>query len=215
MKGWIEVMKFPTFTEQDFHVFALDDLETRMQALQREIQPKFATIGESISAYLTSQIGDPVYTHVARHARRTVNPPEETWVAWAANKRGYKAHPHFQLGLRDTFVFAWFALIYECEKKKQFANNFLKNVQKYSNQIPNDFYISIDHTTPDVTSVADLDRDNWERTLKRLTTVKKAEFLCGILIPRKEAVNLNGNVLQKKIEKTFEQLLPFYHLSFE
>lgn len=208
-------MTFPTFTEQDFHVFALDGLETRMQALQREIQPKFATMGENISAFLTTHLNDPVYTHIARHARRTVNPPEETWVAWATNKRGYKAHPHFQLGLRDTFVFAWFALIYECEQKKQFANNFLKNVQKYSSHIPDDFYISVDHTTPDVTSVDDLNKDDWESILKRLATIKKAEFLCGILIPRKEAVSLNGNVLQKRIEKTFEQLLPFYHLSFE
>jgi uncharacterized protein YktB (UPF0637 family) len=208
-------MTFPTFTEQDFHVFALEGLDTRMQALQRDIQPKFATIGESISAFLTSQIGDPVYTHIARHARRTVNPPEETWVAWAANKRGYKAHPHFQLGLRDTFVFVWFALIYECEQKKQFASNFLKDAQKYSSQVPDHFYISIDHTSPDVTSVAELDLDNWESTLERLATVKKAEFLCGRLIPRKEAVRLSGNVLQEIIEETFEQLLPFYHLSFE
>ncbi|MCH5584008.1 DUF1054 domain-containing protein [Shimazuella sp. AN120528] len=208
-------MVFPTFTEQDFHVFAIDGLETRMEALQREIQPKFSTIGEHVSAHLTNKLGDTVYTHIARHARRTVNPPEETWVAWATNKRGYKAHPHFQLGLRDTFVFAWFALIYECEQKQQFANNFLKNVQKYSNQIPKDFYISLDHTIPDVTLVKTLDKENWESIMKRLATVKKAEFLCGMLIPRKEAVSLNGNVLQKKIEKTFDQLLPLYHLSFE
>jgi uncharacterized protein YktB (UPF0637 family) len=208
-------MTFPTFTEEDFHVFAIDGLETRMQALQREIQPKFSTMGQNISAYLTSKLGNPVYTHIARHARRTVNPPEETWVAWATNKRGYKAHPHFQLGLRDTFAFAWFALIYECEQKKQFADNFLKNVQKYSNLIPKDFYISVDHTIPDVTSVATLDKDNWELMMKRLASVKKAEFLCGMLIPRKEAVSLNGNVLQKKIEKTFDHLSPLYHLSFE
>ena len=37
--------------------------------------------------------------HVAKHARRSVNPPIDTWVAFAPNKRGYKMLPHFQIGL--------------------------------------------------------------------------------------------------------------------
>ncbi|WP_028775455.1 YktB family protein [Shimazuella kribbensis] len=208
-------MSFPTFTNEDFHVFAIDGLESRMEALQREIQPKFSTMGESISEFLTTKLGDTVYTHIARHARRTVHAPEETWVAWSTNKRGYKAHPHFQLGLRDTHLFAYFALIYECEQKKIFANHFLKNIQKYSSFIPHDFYISIDHTTPDVTAASSLDPERWKSIMERLAKVKKAEFLCGILIPRKEAVNLNGKILQKKVEKTYDQLMPLYHLSFE
>jgi uncharacterized protein YktB (UPF0637 family) len=208
-------MAFPTFTNQDFHVFAIDGLDSRMEALQRDIQPKFATIGEDISAFLTAKLGEPVYTHIARHARRTVNAPEETWVAWSTNKRGYKAHPHFQLGLRDTYLFAWFALIYECEQKKAFAEQFLKQLDTYRAGIPHTFYISLDHTTPDVTAVKDIDQNQWKSVLKRLSTVKKAEFLCGTLIPRKEAVKMSGKTLQKQLESTFEQLLPLYHLSFE
>lgn len=208
-------MTFPSFTDQDFHVFAIDGLNPRMEALQREIQPKFSTIGEDISTFLTQKLGEPVYTHIARHARRTVHAPEETWVAWSTNKRGYKAHPHFQLGLRDTYLFAWFALIYEYEQKKTFANQFLQNLMDNKATIPNEFYISVDHTTPDVTAVSDFDQDTWTSVLKRLATVKKAEFLCGMLIPRKEAVQINGKTLQASVEKTFNQLLPLYHLSFE
>jgi uncharacterized protein YktB (UPF0637 family) len=208
-------MAFPTFTNEDFHVFAIDGLTSRMEALQREIQPKFTTIGESVSEFLSTKLGDTTYTHIARHARRTVHPPEETWVAWSTNKRGYKAHPHFQLGLRDTYLFAWFALIYECEQKKSFAEHFLQNIEKYTNQISKDFYVSVDHTTPDVTSVASLDQDGWESIMTRLSKVKKAEFLCGMLIPRKEAIDLSGAILQQRIESSFDQLLPLYHLSFE
>jgi uncharacterized protein YktB (UPF0637 family) len=208
-------MTFPTFTNNDFHVFAIDGLESRMEALQREIQPKFSQIGEDISEFLSSKLGDTAYTHIARHARRTVHAPEETWVAWSTNKRGYKSHPHFQLGLRDTHLFVYFALIYECEQKKQFAQHFLQNISKYSNLIPKDYYISIDHTSPDVTDVSSLDIEGWKSIMERLAKVKKAEFLCGILIPRKKAISLNGKVLQKKIEKTYEQLMPLYHLAIE
>ena len=36
------------------------------------------------------------YPHVAKHARRSVNPPKDTWVAFATSKRGYKMLPHFK-----------------------------------------------------------------------------------------------------------------------
>ena len=51
--------------------------------------------------------------------------------------------------------------------------------------------------------------------MNRLAKVKKAEFLCGMLISRKDAVRLGGKTLQKRIETTFDKLLPLYHLSFE
>jgi hypothetical protein len=35
-------------------------------------------------------------------------------LAFANSKRGYKKLPHFQIGLWDTHMFVWFAIIYEC-----------------------------------------------------------------------------------------------------
>ena len=52
---------------------------------------------------------------------RTVNPPNDTWVAFAANKRGYKMMPHFQIGLWETHLFVWFAVIYEAPNKAEFG----------------------------------------------------------------------------------------------
>jgi uncharacterized protein YktB (UPF0637 family) len=38
-----------------------------------------------------------VFPHVAKHARRSVNPPPETWVAFGPSARGYKKYGHFGL----------------------------------------------------------------------------------------------------------------------
>lgn len=208
-------MNFPTFTEQDFQAFATDGLSARMEAIQQRIQPKFAAIGETIAPFLGEQIGDTMYTHIAKHARRTVNPPDETWVAWSTNKRGYKAHPHFQLGIRDTHVFAYFALIYECQQKQGFAQQMLQNIGSYTANIPKDYYVSIDHTTPEVTAVSELTQDGWTKIMERLAKVKKAEFLCGTLMKREQAVKMTPEKLQQQIEATYQQLLPLYHLSFQ
>ena len=62
------------------------------------IRPKLKGIGETIAPYLSRLTGDEMYIHVAKHARRTVNPPDETWVAWSPQKRGYKSQPRLSGG---------------------------------------------------------------------------------------------------------------------
>lgn len=208
-------IQLPSFGERDFAVFHIHGLDGRMEALRHQIRPKFEMIGQAMSTSLTPMLQQEVYTHVAKHARRTVHPPEETWVAWSTNKRGYKAHPHFQLGLRDTYLFAWFALIYECEQKPIFARKLKAQFPSTWSKIPSHFYISQDHTQPDVTQISDLSEEQTIQILDRLEKVKKAEFLCGIVLPRQEVTKLSGENLFQQIEQAFEQLLPLYHLAYE
>ncbi|MFC7442288.1 YktB family protein [Laceyella putida] len=208
-------MNKPGFIDQDFQVFHIDGLEPRMYAIKRNIQPKFEIIGQHISSFLTMKLGEPVTVHIAKHARRTVNPPEETWVAWSTSKRGYKGLPHFQFGIRDTHLFIWFALIYECERKQPFARNLREQFDEMWPTIPDSYYFSQDHTMPDVTRKADLTEEQAHKLLDRLEKVKKAEFLCGSVIPRKEACRLSGDDLISKIESTCETLYPLYQLSLK
>lgn len=206
-------MPAPFFIEEDFKVFNIDGLEPRMEAIKRQIRPRFEMIGEQISPFLTVLLQEPVTVHIAKHARRTVNPPEETWVAWSTNKRGYKAHPHFQLGIRDLHLYIWFALIYECDHKAQFARNMREQLDEIWPVIPDSYYISHDHTKPDVTLKKEMEPEHIHKMLDRLEKVKQAEFLCGMLIPRQEAIRQSGEELIKQIEKTFETLYPLYKLA--
>jgi len=206
-------MSSALFHEQDFSVFHIDGLEQRMEAIRSRIRPKFEWIGDQISPFLTLKIGEPVNVHIAKHARRTVNPPDETWLAWSTSKRGYKALPHFQVGIRDTHLFMWFALIYECERKSQFARRFLDDFEKQWNRIPDHFSFSKDHTVPETYQKQQIQPEDLKQMLQRLATVKKAEFLCGRLIPKNQAVHLDQQAFISQVEETFQTLLPLYQLA--
>ncbi|MFT4416062.1 YktB family protein [Fredinandcohnia humi] len=206
-------MTFTGFTKEDFDVFTIDGLENRMNALIQHVRPKLEELGTYFAPTLSSLTGDEIFPHVAKHARRTINPPKDTWVAFASNNRGYKMLPHFQIGLWNTHLFVWFAVIYEAPIKAQFGTTLLENTKAIQKKIPNHFVWSVDHTQPDVVSQKELNEHELEKMFKRLQTVKKAEILCGINLTREEVINMGAEQLLKTIDKTFRNLLPLYQLA--
>jgi uncharacterized protein YktB (UPF0637 family) len=206
-------MTFSGFTDKDFEVFTIDGLDERMEALKQHIRPKLEELGSHFTPQLSSLVGDEMYYHVAKHARRTKNPPKDTWVAFAANPRGYKMMPHFQIGLWETHLFVWFALIYEAPNKEEFGQLLERNADTIFSQTPEDFVWSTDHTKPDVIPHSGLSKDELLSLFYRLQTVKKAEILCGFQIPRDKAITLGSDELIEKIEVVFKTLLPLYKLA--
>lgn len=79
-------MTFNGFKAQDFNVFQTPGLDDRMEQIISQIRPKLETLGNRYSEELTAFTGEEMFFHVAKHARRTVNPPKDTWVAFAPNK---------------------------------------------------------------------------------------------------------------------------------
>ncbi|MEH7382369.1 DUF1054 domain-containing protein [Bacillus sp. JJ1533] len=206
-------MTFTGFTNKDFDVFTIDGLENRMDALITHIRPKLEDLGNHFAPTLSSLTGDEMFAHVAKHARRTINPPKDTWVAFANNKRGYKMLPHFQIGLWETHLFVWFAVIYEAPIKAEFGNMLMEHSKKIRESIPNHFLWSVDHTKPDTHNHQELNEQELESMFRRLQTVKKAEILCGINIPREEAIHMQAEELVRVIDATFRKLLPLYQLA--
>lgn len=206
-------MAFTGFTDEDFNVFMIDGLDERMEALKLHIRPKLEELGKYFTPELATLTGDEMFYHVAKHARRTKNPPNDTWVAFAANSRGYKMMPHFQIGLWESHLFIWFALIYEAPNKAEFGKVLEENANQIFTETPKDFVWSLDHTKPDVQKHADLSKDELTSMFDRLQTIKKAEILCGYQIPREKAVNLSAEELVAKIDSVFKTLIPLYKLS--
>ncbi|GBF76220.1 hypothetical protein PA598K_04672 [Paenibacillus sp. 598K] len=204
---------FPGFAPEDFDVFAIDGLEPRMEALIARVRPKLHQLGAELAPTLSVLCGEEMYPHVAKHARRKVHPPNDTWVAYAPNKRGYKAHPHFQIGLFESHLFIQFALIYEATAKESFAKQALKRVSELRKQIPSGFTWSGDHTEPGGTLHSKLSADELQTLLSRLQTVKSAELLCGLIIDRHDPLLRDGSALLAKAEETFASLLPLYRLA--
>ncbi|WP_050614640.1 YktB family protein [Bacillus testis] len=205
-------MQFNGFNAADFNVFKINGLEPRMEALQSRIRPKLEYLGAYFAPELSVLTGQEQFAHVAKHARRSVNPPNDTWVAFAPNKRGYKMLPHFQIGLWETHVFIWFAVIYEAPMKAEIGLQMLQQKNRIIEEIPSDFVWSVDHTKPDAKKHGELSDADFEEMFQRLQTVKKAEILCGCQISREDALQMNGKAFIDKCSEVFVNLLPLYKL---
>ncbi|WP_079709327.1 YktB family protein [Paraliobacillus ryukyuensis] len=198
-------MTIKGFEKKDFETFYIEGLEDRMNAIQQRIQPKFKEIGNELTEHLAVATGHEMFLHIAKHARRSVNPPNDTWLAIANNKRGYKKHPHFQLGLFDDHLFIWLAFIYELPGKDKIAGRFLNKIESLQ-ELPDSFVVSMDHMKKDAFPIMELSEDH----LERVRDVKKAEFLIGKHIAKEDAIQLDGNALVKEVKQTFDRLIPFY-----
>lgn len=203
------------FTENDFDTFLIDGLDERMKAIKERIQPKFKKIGTEISDDLAALVGNEMHLHIAKHARRTVNPPKDTWLAVCHDKRGYKKHPHFQLGLFDDHVFVWFALIYELPHKKLIAQTFLDNVDTIDDLIPDDYVISLDHMKKDALNKSELSKLELSKYLEKFRDVKKTEFLVGKHIRKGDPILENETLFLSYIKDIYNRLIPLYNLSFK
>ncbi|MEH7108015.1 YktB family protein [Bacillus sp. JJ1764] len=206
-------MEVTRFTNEDFDVFTIDGLDPRMEALKMKIRPKLESLGQYFAPTLTTLTGDEMFVHVAKHARRTVHPPKDTWVAFANNPRGYKMLPHFQIGLWETHLFIWFAVIYEAPHKAEIGKRLSEKLAKIHKDIPKNFVWSMDHTKPETIQNETLSKEELQAMFDRLQTVKKAELLCGYVIDRNDAIQLNSEQLISKIQKVFESLTPLYNLA--
>ena len=77
------------FTAVDFEVFSVDDFSERMQQIYAHVRPKLIRLGDELAPEIARRLHMEFFPHVAKHARRTVNPPSETWAAFGPSPKGY------------------------------------------------------------------------------------------------------------------------------
>lgn len=196
------------WSTKDFEVFNTPGLEARMAALAEIIRPKFEELGSEFSSFFSGKTGDEFFPHVAKHMRRTVNPPNDSWVAFAPYKRGYKAVPHFQIGMWESHVFVILAVIYEAPNKASMAGNLLHS--DVLEKLPNDFVVSGDHMKPQSDTLNELGEEGIEKLLVRLRDVKKGELVIGRHLTKEQAAHFNKKEFFQFVEETFNSLLSVY-----
>ncbi|WP_323702732.1 DUF1054 domain-containing protein [Mammaliicoccus sp. Dog046] len=198
-----------TFKQKDFKVFSIDGLENRMEALDEHVRPQLNALGEKYSHYLTEQTGDTFYHHVAKHARRTVNPPKDTWVAFATNQRGYKMLPHFQIGLFESQLFVMFGVMHENKNKGHMADFLSKNIHLLES-LPSDYSLCFDHYKIDKSPIDTLSTDDLKHHIKRLKDIKKAEFFVARTLDPKSEVLKTDKAFVQFLNETFDEFIKFY-----
>src|SRR5204862_37878 len=123
-------MPSSAFVTADFKVFDAKGFQPRMAELRSRVRPKLEVLGKSLAPAVSRSLGGEVFAHVAKHARRTVNPPDDTWVAFSPDARGYKKHCHFKVAVSRHSVRFLFEVGPEHADKKRWAAAWKKNAPK-------------------------------------------------------------------------------------
>ncbi|MDW4095084.1 DUF1054 domain-containing protein [Staphylococcus saprophyticus] len=198
-----------TFKPKNFKAFTVDGLDARMEALNERVRPQLNHLGDYFAQYLETATGEIFYPHVAKHARRSVNPPKDTWVAFATNNRGYKMQPHFQIGLFENQLFVMYGVMHEAKDKAQQVQAFVDQFDALRS-LSSDYSVSLDHMSQEKTYIHNMTDEDLFKAFRRVKEVKKGEFFVArTLSPNSEHLK-NDKAFLSFLEETFEQLLKFY-----
>jgi len=69
------------YSRGDLDIFSIADFAGRMAAMRAKVRPKLEALGEELAPLLMTNFKQEFFAHTAKHMRRKVNPPDETWVA--------------------------------------------------------------------------------------------------------------------------------------
>lgn len=195
------------FTKKDLEIFEVGNFADRMQLITDTIRPKLAKLGELLQPQLSRTVEHEIYTHVAEHARRTVNPPDETWIAFGPDSKGYKSYVHFALCVGAIGVQARVMAKQECRNRKEFGKNLVTYVEKLKELKGNK---EMADYSKRVGSERPIGINNWVEFLtdtgKRLQATQTSILDIGINLP------LSGDLSSHAIQ-AFNRLAPFYFLS--
>lgn len=202
------------FTEEDFAVFGINDFADRMDGIKNGIGPKLQELGRIIGEKLSTKSKKSFFPHVAKHARRTVNPPNDTWVAFSSSKLGYKKLPHFEVGLNNKVVYIKMTLKAECESKKNFASRLADDKEVLSSLPKGTFQVyGLNSNSVEGKLLKDIKEEEIHVLISDLQNKKNAWIALGLEIPQKQVKDLNEGQLFKKILPILSKLYPLYDLA--
>jgi uncharacterized protein YktB (UPF0637 family) len=113
------------FTREDFGVFMIEDFSARMNEIYARIRPRLLRLGAQLAPELGRKLHLEFFPHIAKHTRRAVNPPPETWAAFGPSPRGYKRHGYLALCVSRAGLHARAVVKSEADGRVQMADEIL------------------------------------------------------------------------------------------
>ncbi len=107
------------FTPVDFEVFSVEGFNERMQQIYAHVHPKLLRLGDELAPVLARRLHMEFFPHVAKHARRTVNPPPETWAAFGPSPKGYKRYGYLALCISGAGIHARAVVKSEADRRPE------------------------------------------------------------------------------------------------
>jgi uncharacterized protein YktB (UPF0637 family) len=197
------------FSCEDFEVFDIPTFPDRMQGIKEHVRPKLTTLGEDLQPALKKLVNSEVFPHVAKHARRTVNPPPETWVAFGPSARGYKKYGHFGLVISRGGLHARVVVKDEALDRPQMAKLLTDRADALAKVFAKQTVARYDRWDyKNLPAVAQPTADFWREVAEGLAR-KTGGLDVGIGWPVARALKLN----EQQIVAAFAALLPLYEIT--
>jgi uncharacterized protein YktB (UPF0637 family) len=208
-------MPSSAFSAADFKVFDVKGFQPRMSVLRTRIRPKLEALGHSLAPAIQRTTGEATFAHVARHARRTVNPPDDTWVAFCADQRGYKKHPHFKVAVSRNCVRFLFEVGPEHADKKKWAAAWKRSAPKVApvlQKVSGLAWFKNEHDEEPAARLGDLPADDLLALADELTRTRDGQLVLGRAVPAAEAGRWKEAQYRSEALETFRALAPLYRL---
>src|SRR5438128_3761181 len=203
------------FVTGDFKVFDVEGFRPRMAELRSRVRPRLEVLGKSLAPSVSRSLGGEVFAHVAKHARRTVNPPDDTWVAFGPDARGYKKHSHFKVAVSRHCVRFLFEIGPEHADKRRWASTWKKhapNVGPVLRRVKHLAWFKNEHDEEPASPLADLTPEKLGELADELTRTRDGQFVVGRAVPADEAARWTEAQYRSAALETFRALAPLYRL---
>jgi uncharacterized protein YktB (UPF0637 family) len=109
------------FKPYDFEAFSVQGFNERMGQIYEHVRPKLVRLGNELAPELGRKLHMEFFPHVAKHARRTVNPPAETWAAFGPSAKGYKRYGYLALCVSGAGLHARAVVKSEADQRCEMA----------------------------------------------------------------------------------------------
>ena len=208
-------MPSSAFVAADFKVFDVKGFQPRMSEIRSRIRPKLETVGHSLVPAVNRATGVPTFAHVAKHARRTVNPPDDTWVAFGPDPRGYKKHCHFKVAVSRQCVRFLFEVGPEHADKKRWAAAWKKSAPKLGpviRRVRGLGWFKSEHDDAAAAALADLSPDDLAGLADELLRTRDGQFVIGRAVGAEEAAHWSDAQYRAAALEIFRALAPLFRL---
>jgi uncharacterized protein YktB (UPF0637 family) len=197
------------FSREDFEVFGIPTFPERMQGIKDYVRPKLTALGEGLQPALAKLAKSDVFPHVAKHARRTVNPPPETWVAFGPSARGYKKYGYFGLVVSRGGLHTRIVVKDEAPDRPQMAKVLMDRADVLAKVFAKQTVARYDRWEyagiPEFTKPT---ADFWQG-IAALLAKRTGGLDVGVGWPVAQAVKLT----ERQVLEAFESLLPLYEIT--
>ena len=208
-------MPFSGFSPADFKVFEIPGFAERMDAIKRRIRPKLEAVGRELAPGVGRLGGAEAFPHVAKHMRRTVNPPDDTWVAFAGDRRGYKKHCHFKVAVSRGAIRFLFEAGPELADKKRWTAAWKHDAPKLVPVLRRArglAWFKNEHDETPSAVLSDLAAEAVTKLADELTRTRDGQLVLGRVVTAADAARWKPADYARAARETFALLAPLYRL---